>query len=221
MKSAPIQSAKRLRLRLSSLRPRLKLPYPSHWLRRVGSSFRLIQRRRHHIFTRREPYISSPKKRVPEGCSRATFAFDTRSLLNKRGNQATLSGIFGANVAREARMASEGVLSPGHSEQDLLEGWKAIADYLHKTERTVQRWEKTKGLPVRRFNASSPEEGSRVFASKSELDAWWQELLAKPGELEEPDPIRVEPLPAPPSPPPKPRRRVSFWVALTLAVAAI
>jgi len=141
--------------------------------------------------------------------------------LNKGGKQATLSGIFEANVAREARMATEGVLSPGHSEHDLLEGWKAIADYLHKTERTVQRWEKTKGLPVRRFNASSPEEGSRVFASKSELDAWWQELLAKPGELEEPDPIRVEPLPAPPSPPPKPRRPVSFWVALTLAVAAV
>jgi TolB-like protein/Tfp pilus assembly protein PilF len=118
-------------------------------------------------------------------------------------------------------MATEGVLSPGHSEHDLLEGWKAIADYLHKTERTVQRWEKTKGLPVRRFNASSPEEGSRVFASKSELDAWWQELLTKPGGLEDPDPVRVEPVPTPPSPPPKPRRPVSFWVALTLAVVAV
>ena len=120
-------------------------------------------------------------------------------------------------------MASEGVLSPGHSEQDLLEGWKAIADYLHKTERTVQRWEKTKGLPVRRFNASSPEEGSRVFAFKSELDAWWQELLSKPEDPNEPDPIRVEPAPVPtPLPaPPTPRRPVSFWVALTLGIMLV
>src|SRR5215469_12330270 len=108
MTSAPMQSAKRLRLRLSSLRPRLKIPYPSRWLKRVGSSFRLIQRRRHPFFTRRKAYISSPMRRVREGCSSATFTADTRSLLNKGGKQATLSGIFGTNVAREAQMDTEG-----------------------------------------------------------------------------------------------------------------
>src|SRR5215472_12583579 len=58
---------------------------------------------------------------------------------------------------------------------DLLDGWKAIADHLGKTERTVQRWEKSKGLPVRRLQADSPEEQPRVFAYKSEIDSWWKE----------------------------------------------
>jgi len=31
-----------------------------------------------------------------------------------------------------------------------LESWKEIAGYLKRTERTVRRWEKEKGLPVRR-----------------------------------------------------------------------
>jgi TolB-like protein/Tfp pilus assembly protein PilF len=119
-------------------------------------------------------------------------------------------------------MASEGVLSPGQSAHDLLEGWKAIADYLHKTERTVQRWEKTKGLPVRRFNASSPEEQSRVFALKSELDTWWQDQLTKPAEPE-PNHLELEPTHVEPEliPPPTLRRPVWFWVTLTLGVAAI
>jgi TolB-like protein/Tfp pilus assembly protein PilF len=121
-------------------------------------------------------------------------------------------------------MASGGVLSPGQSEHDLLEGWKAIADYLHKTERTVQRWEKTKGLPVRRFNASSPEEQSRVFALKSELDTWWQDQLTKPPEPEpnhlELEPTHVEPEITPPTPP-APGRSPWMWVALILGAAAV
>src|ERR1700751_2140159 len=60
---------------------------------------------------------------------------------------------------------------------DLLEGWKAIADHLRKTERTVQRWEKSKGLPVRRLKTDSEEEGSRVYAYISELDTWWAERV--------------------------------------------
>ena len=56
---------------------------------------------------------------------------------------------------------------------DLLEGWKAIADHLGRTERTVQRWEKSKGLPVRRLKAVSPDELPRVFSYKSELNSWW------------------------------------------------
>ena len=118
-------------------------------------------------------------------------------------------------------MASGGVLSPGQNEHDLLEGWKAIADYLRKTERTVQRWEKTKGLPVRRFNASSAEEQSRVFALKSELDAWWQELLTCPEEPDEPEPVRVEPVETPPPSSPAAHRPVWHWVALILGIAAV
>jgi hypothetical protein len=86
-------------------------------------------------------------------------------------------------------MVAGDMQQPGLDEEGLLEGWKAIADHLNKTERTVQRWEKSKGLPVRRLKAGSPEEQGRVFAYKTELDAWWKEILTRPDVLvETPDP---------------------------------
>jgi hypothetical protein len=57
--------------------------------------------------------------------------------------------------------------TPGRSSQ--LNGWKDIAAYLGRSVRTVQRWEKDFGLPVRRFGASKPES---VFALPHEIDAW-------------------------------------------------
>jgi Tol biopolymer transport system component len=51
-----------------------------------------------------------------------------------------------------------------------LESWKEIARYLNRDVRTVQRWERTKGLPVRRLPGG---EQARTYALKSELDAWW------------------------------------------------
>jgi Tol biopolymer transport system component len=53
-----------------------------------------------------------------------------------------------------------------------LESWKEIASYLKKGVRTVQRWERTEGLPVRRLGQ---DRTGFVFAYKSELDAWWLE----------------------------------------------
>ena len=50
-----------------------------------------------------------------------------------------------------------------------LSGWKEIANYLGKGVRTVQRYERELGLPVRR-PAGRPT-GS-VVATKMELDAW-------------------------------------------------
>ena len=35
---------------------------------------------------------------------------------------------------------------------DRLDSWKAIAEYLQRTERTVRRWEQELGLPVRRVS---------------------------------------------------------------------
>lgn len=55
---------------------------------------------------------------------------------------------------------------------DRLDSWKEIAAYLKKEVRTVQRWEKNSGLPVRRL--AHGKQGT-VFAYKLELDAWWQE----------------------------------------------
>ncbi|HEY3380787.1 MAG TPA: hypothetical protein VGK32_03405 [Vicinamibacterales bacterium] len=50
-----------------------------------------------------------------------------------------------------------------------LNGWKDIAEYLAKCVRTVQRWEKEYGLPVRRIGRAG---GEIVFAFPAELDAW-------------------------------------------------
>jgi hypothetical protein len=50
-----------------------------------------------------------------------------------------------------------------------LSGWKEIASYLSKGVRTVQRYERYLGLPVRRPAGKS--RGS-VVATRAELDAW-------------------------------------------------
>jgi hypothetical protein len=52
---------------------------------------------------------------------------------------------------------------------EFLSGWKEIAAYLRKGVRTVQRYERHMGLPVRR-PAGNPQ-GS-VLATRAELDAW-------------------------------------------------
>lgn len=52
---------------------------------------------------------------------------------------------------------------------DRLESWKAIAAYLSRDVRTVQRWEAEEGLPVHRHQHKA--RGS-VYALRPELDAW-------------------------------------------------
>jgi hypothetical protein len=51
-----------------------------------------------------------------------------------------------------------------------LSGWKEIGNYLGKGVRTVQRYERRSGLPVRR-PAGNPS-GGGVIATKAELDGW-------------------------------------------------
>lgn len=50
-----------------------------------------------------------------------------------------------------------------------LSGWKEIANYLGKGVRTVQRYERDLGLPVRR--PAAKDRGS-VVATKDEIEAW-------------------------------------------------
>jgi len=50
-----------------------------------------------------------------------------------------------------------------------LEGWKEISNYLGRDKRTVQRWEKTESLPIRRHEH---EKKSTVYAYPGELDEW-------------------------------------------------
>lgn len=53
-----------------------------------------------------------------------------------------------------------------------LDSWKEIASYLKRDVRTVQRWEKTEGLPVHRH---LHEKQGTVYAFKSEIDEWARE----------------------------------------------
>ena len=50
-----------------------------------------------------------------------------------------------------------------------LDSWKAIADYLDRDVRSVQRWERTRGLPVHRIPGTKT---GGVFAYSHELDNW-------------------------------------------------
>ncbi len=59
---------------------------------------------------------------------------------------------------------------PPFAPNERLESWKEIGAYLNRDLRTVQRWERTKGLPVRRLPGGDM---ARVYALRSELDAWW------------------------------------------------
>ena len=70
---------------------------------------------------------------------------------------------------------------PARSPENRLDSWKAIAAYLGRGVRTVQRWEREEGLPVHRL---AHEKRGSVYADKLEVDAWWesrrQTLSAQP-----------------------------------------
>jgi len=50
-----------------------------------------------------------------------------------------------------------------------LDGWKTIADYLGRDERTAQRWHKERGMPIHHVPGGK---GATVFAFSEELDRW-------------------------------------------------
>jgi TolB-like protein/Tfp pilus assembly protein PilF len=58
------------------------------------------------------------------------------------------------------------------TDEPRLESWGEIAAYLRREIRTVQRWERYQGLPVRRLQIGKL--GS-VYAYRSELDKWYRE----------------------------------------------
>src|ERR1700724_2302567 len=58
------------------------------------------------------------------------------------------------------------------ADEPRLESWGEIAAYLRREIRTVQRWEKYQGLPIRRLTIGKL--GS-VYAYRSELDKWYRE----------------------------------------------
>ena len=58
---------------------------------------------------------------------------------------------------------------PTRVPDERLESWKEIGSYLNRDVRTVERWERTRGMPVHRLPGG---EKARVYALKFELDAW-------------------------------------------------
>lgn len=53
---------------------------------------------------------------------------------------------------------------------DRLDGWKQIADYLDKSVKTCQNWEREQGLPIHRLHGNSGR--ATVFAFRAEIDQW-------------------------------------------------
>jgi TolB-like protein/Flp pilus assembly protein TadD len=129
---------------------------------------------------------------------------------------------------------------PGNDQpaHDRLDSWKEIASYLKKEVRTVQRWEKSLHLPVRRL--AQGKQGT-VFAYKSDLDAWWEESQSKVDvddnksdedvDSSRPEVVMLTPcaesatkpaiLYSPPAPPaPDPYRRTALWLILVAIVVA-
>ena len=60
-----------------------------------------------------------------------------------------------------------------------LDGWKTIATYLDKAERTVKRWEADRGLPIHRMPGGG---NAAVYAIAAELDAWLESNRASEPE---------------------------------------
>lgn len=87
-------------------------------------------------------------------------------------------------------------LSSLHPE-DQLESWKEIAAYLGRDVRTVQRWEKSEGLPVHRH---LHEKQGSVYAFRGEIDGWraGRDVAALRDPAEEPDGTATADLPPPP-----------------------
>ena len=60
------------------------------------------------------------------------------------------------------------IAPPISDANERIAAWKGIASYFGRDERTVKRWERERGLPIRRM----PGERGGVFAYKVELDQW-------------------------------------------------
>jgi len=104
---------------------------------------------------------------------------------------------------------------------DQLRGWKEIAAYLKASERSVMRWEASRGLPVRRIPGDARD---AVFAIRQELDVWLRRPgIASPQSTDTADDASAnEPAPgenAPSEAPRSARRRAS--AALAIAVPAL
>jgi len=78
-----------------------------------------------------------------------------------------------------------------------LDGWKAIASYLDRDIRTVQRWEASEGLPVHRLEH---RQRASAYAFTGELDEWVARRIPSEGadkSLEPAPGSALDPVPEP------------------------
>ena len=75
-------------------------------------------------------------------------------------------GAINLKTAREALKSFQGGIALNRA---ILESWKEIAAYIHRSEKTCRRLVKELGLPVHRLE-DSPK--ARVFAYRDEIDGW-------------------------------------------------
>src|ERR1700733_3601100 len=72
-------------------------------------------------------------------------------------------------------MQNSSALSSGSGDstqwtRERLDSWKEVASFFRREARTVQLWEKSEGLPVRR---QLHKRAGTVYAYRHELEAWW------------------------------------------------
>lgn len=89
-------------------------------------------------------------------------------------------------------------LPESSDEEDRLDSWKAIAAYLNRDVRTVQRWELREGLPVHRHQH---DKLASVYAYRSQLRQWQASRRTTPESELEGDTPAVSPAPAGLGPP--------------------
>jgi hypothetical protein len=81
------------------------------------------------------------------------------------------------------------MLNESLTNTDVLNSWKEVAVYMGRGVRTVQRWERELGLPVRRPRGKSR---SAVIAFKPELDRWLAQAPTDAPELQIPVPVTLK-----------------------------
>jgi TolB-like protein len=83
------------------------------------------------------------------------------------------------------------------AEGRVFDSWKEIAEYLRRSSKTCQRWERELDLPIHRLDGSPK---ASVFAYQDELDRWLNEKLHERKRVhEKPAPSSGEVAGAPPT----------------------
>src|SRR5215472_11458968 len=124
-------------------------------------------------------------------------------------------------AANGAPIDPNGLAGSRLSDRKLI-SWKEIAVHLGREIRTVQRWEKTEGLPVHRHEH---RKRSTVYAYASELDEWFKKRQPTDDpeadaafEPEPEDSELLEPEPSPPGSAETRKHRIRFGRWLGVAV---